>query len=75
MCQRLSVKSLVINSFFAKIKVYDEIKNTNIWEKMTQNVENIGTFSLDSGTIDIKPKDTPQKTQDVVINFLKKCLE
>lgn len=75
MCQRLSIKSLVINSFFAKIKVYDEIKNTNIWGKMTQNVENIGTFSLDSGTIDIKPKDTPQKTQDVVINFLKKCLE
>lgn len=75
MCQRLSIKSLVINSFFAKIKVYDEIKNTNIWEKMTQNIENIGTFSLETGTFDIKPKDTPQKTQDIVINFLKKCLE
>lgn len=75
MCQRLSIKSLVINSFFAKIKVYDEIKNTNIWEKMTNNIENIGTFSLETGTFDIKPKDTPQKTQDIVINFLKKCLE
>lgn len=75
MCQRLSIKSLVINSFFAKIKVYDEIKNTNIWEKMTNNIENIGTFSLETGTFDIKPKETPQKTQDIVINFLKKCLE
>lgn len=75
MCQRLSIKSLVINSFFAKIKVYDEIKNTNIWEKMTNNIENIGAFSLETGTFDIKPKETPQKTQDIVINFLKKCLE
>lgn len=75
MCQRLSIKSLVINSFFAKIKVYDEIKNTNIWEKMASNIENIGTFSLETGTFDIKPKETPQKTQDIVINFLKKCLE
>ncbi len=75
MCQRLSIKSLVVNSFFAKIKVYEDIVNTTLWEKLVENVQNIGTFDQTTGVIDIKAKDSVDKTQEVVINFLKKCLE
>ena len=75
MCQRLSIKSLVINSFFAKIKVYEEIKGTTLWEKLAENVQNIGICDQINGSIDIKIKDSVDKTQDVVINFLKKCLQ
>ncbi len=74
MSQKLNIKSIVINSFFAKIKVYDEIKNTTLWDKMVEKVEDIGTFDLESGSFNIKIKETVNKTQDVVMNFLKKCL-
>ena len=74
MSQKLNIKSIVINSFFARIKVYDEIKNTTLLDKMVEKVEDIGTFDLESGSFNIKIKETVNKTQDVVMNFLKKCL-
>ncbi len=74
-CQRLSIKSLVINAYFAKIKVYEDIKNTTLWEKLTENLENIGSFEQESGTLSINIKSSVDKTQEVVINFLKKCLQ
>ncbi len=75
MCQKLKIKSIVINSYFAKIKVYEELKNTTTLEKMVEKTEKIGTFDAQSLTFDLKIKDTPQKTQDIVIGFLKNCLQ
>ena len=75
MSQRLSVKSIVINSFFAKVKLYDELKGTTLCEKMQEKVEKIGSYNAENVTFDIKIKDTPQKTQEIIIAFLKNCLQ
>ncbi len=74
MCQRLGVKSLVINNFFAKIKMYEDLKGTTIIEKMCDKLENIGSFNGETLTFDISIKATPNQTQQTIINFLKKCL-